>query len=159
MPINTEVAVAWFEQRRGTVSYSMTHRDGPSSYDCSSSVYYALRAAGASAASWAVNTESAHNWLIANGYALIAENRDWNMQRVLELCCFEWFQNQRYPPYRCQGVLEMCCFEWFQNPVTRLVSNSMVLELCCFEWFQNTPIQELATSLVLELCCFEWFQN
>ena len=81
MPINTEVAVAWFEQRRGTVRYSMTHRDGPASYDCSSSVYYALRAAGASAASWAVTTESAHNWLVANGYALIAENRDWNMQR------------------------------------------------------------------------------
>ena len=81
MPINTEVAVAWFEQRRGKVTYSMTHRDGPTSYDCSSALYYALRAAGASAASWAVNTESAHNWLIANGYALIAENRDWNMQR------------------------------------------------------------------------------
>ena len=81
MSINTEVAVAWFEQRRGKVTYSMTHRDGPTSYDCSSALYYALRAAGASAASWAVNTESAHNWLIANGYALIAENRDWNMQR------------------------------------------------------------------------------
>ena len=81
MAINTEVAVAWFEQRSWKVTYSMTHRDGPASYDCSSSVYYALRAAGASAASWAVNTESAHNWLIGNGYALIAENSDWNMQR------------------------------------------------------------------------------
>ena len=81
MSINTEVAIAWFEQRRGKVTYSMTHRDGPTSYDCSSSIYYALRAAGAYPAKWAVNTETAHDWLIANGYALIAENRDWNMQR------------------------------------------------------------------------------
>ena len=81
MVINTEAAIAWMTSRQGKVSYSMDFRDGPNSYDCSSSVYYALRSAGASSAGWAVNTESAHNWLIANGYALIAENRDWNMQR------------------------------------------------------------------------------
>ena len=33
---------------------------------------------------------------------------------VLELCCFEWFQNQLYEYYEHCCVLELCCFEWFQ---------------------------------------------
>lgn len=37
-----EQAIAWFEARKGKVTYSMAERRGPSSYDCSSSVYYAL---------------------------------------------------------------------------------------------------------------------
>ena len=34
-------------------------------------------------------------------------------------------------------VLELCCFEWFQNPDEMLAISIFVLELCCFEWFQN----------------------
>ena len=56
MVINTEAAIAWMSARQGKVSYSMDYRDGPNSYDCSSSVYYALRSAGASSAGWAVNS-------------------------------------------------------------------------------------------------------
>ncbi|WP_258306037.1 peptidoglycan amidohydrolase family protein [Streptococcus agalactiae] len=52
----------------------MLARDGASSYDCSSSIYYALRSAGASNNGWAVNTEYEHDWLIKNGYQLVAEN-------------------------------------------------------------------------------------
>lgn len=37
--------------------------------------------AGAISAGWAVNTEYMHDWLIKNGYVLIAENQDWNSQR------------------------------------------------------------------------------
>ena len=81
MGINTETAIAWMSARQGKVSYSMDYRDGPNSYDCSSSVYYALRSAGASSAGWAVNTEYMHDWLIKNGYELIAENVDWNAVR------------------------------------------------------------------------------
>ena len=81
MGINTETALAWMSARQGKVSYSMDYRDGPNSYDCSSSVYYALRSAGASSAGWAVNTEYMHDWLIKNGYQLIAENVDWNAKR------------------------------------------------------------------------------
>ena len=47
MGINIENAIAWMRARQGNVTYSMDHRDGPYSYDCSSSVYYALREAGA----------------------------------------------------------------------------------------------------------------
>lgn len=39
-------AIEWFAQRQGRVSYSMINRNGPNSYDCSSSVYHALIYAG-----------------------------------------------------------------------------------------------------------------
>lgn len=81
MTINIENAIAWMRAREGKVSYSMDYRDGPDSYDCSSSVYYALRSAGASSAGWAVNTEYEHDWLIKNGYELIAENTECTAQR------------------------------------------------------------------------------
>ena len=57
MTINKETAIAWMRAREGQVSYSMDDRNGPDSYDCSSSIYYALRDGGASSAGWAVNTE------------------------------------------------------------------------------------------------------
>lgn len=81
MALNIETAIAWMRARQGQVSYSMDYRDGPDSYDCSSSVYYALRSAGALSAGWAVNTEYEHDWLIKNGYELIAENQECNAQR------------------------------------------------------------------------------
>lgn len=81
MTINIENAIAWMREREGQVYYSMEYRDGPDSYDCSSSVYYALRSAGASSAGWAVNTEYEHDWLIKNGYELIAENTECTAQR------------------------------------------------------------------------------
>ena len=37
----------------------------------------------------------------------------------------------------CTPVLELCCFEWFQNYTVHADSMGGVLELCCFEWFQN----------------------
>lgn len=81
MAINIETAIAWMEAREGRVSYSMEYRDGDDSYDCSSSMYYSLRSAGASSAGWAVNTEYEHDWLIKNGYELIAENTECVAQR------------------------------------------------------------------------------
>ena len=56
-------------------------------------------------------------------------------------------------------VLELCCFEWFQNPRATGTAEVFVLELCCFEWFQNKLEEMVYTNEVLELCCFEWFQN
>lgn len=41
-----EKAVQWFVARQGKVTYSMTYRYGPSSYDCSSAVFTALKYAG-----------------------------------------------------------------------------------------------------------------
>jgi len=81
MALNIETAIAWMQAHKGNVSYSMTSRDGDDSYDCSSSVYYALRSAGAVSAGWVVNTEYEHQWLINNGYELISENTPWDAQR------------------------------------------------------------------------------
>lgn len=81
MGINIETAIRWMSDRENRVTYSMDYRNGPNSYDCSSSVYYALMSAGALTAGWAVNTEYQHDWLIKNGYELIAENTSWNAQR------------------------------------------------------------------------------
>ena len=81
MTVNIETAIAWMRARQGQVSYSMDDRNGPDSYDCSSSVYYALMSAGAVSAGWAVNTEYEHDWLKKNGYELISENTPWDAQR------------------------------------------------------------------------------
>lgn len=81
MSVNIEKGIAWMEARKGQVYYSMEERDGDDSYDCSSSMYYALRSAGASSAGWAVNTEYMHDWLVKNGYELITENTPWDAKR------------------------------------------------------------------------------
>lgn len=82
MTVDTEKAIAWMGLKEGRVSYSMDYRNGPDSYDCSSSVCSALIYAGASNPGWLFNTEYMHDWLVQNGYELIAENEDWDSQRA-----------------------------------------------------------------------------
>lgn len=81
MTVDTEKAIAWMGSKEGRVSYSMDYRNGPDSYDCSSSVCSALIYAGASNPGWLLNTEYMHDWLVQNGYQLIAENADWDSLR------------------------------------------------------------------------------
>lgn len=77
MTVDTEKAIAWMGLKEGRVSYSMDYRNGPDSYDCSSAICSALIYAGASNPGWLLNTEYMHDWLVQNGYQLIAENADW----------------------------------------------------------------------------------
>ena len=66
-----EKALAWFYARKGQVYYSMENRNGPSSYDCSSSVYYALKEAGILPSSyWIGNTDTLFDALENSGGAL-----------------------------------------------------------------------------------------
>ncbi|MFK8242068.1 MULTISPECIES: peptidoglycan amidohydrolase family protein [unclassified Facklamia] len=52
-------AIEWFESKKGKVTYSMDYRNGPNSYDCSSSVYSALIYAGILPRNtWLGNTET-----------------------------------------------------------------------------------------------------
>lgn len=81
MGVNIDEGIAWMQARKGQVTYSMDYRNGPDSYDCSSSIYYALMSAGAVSAGWAVNTEYEHGWLEKNSYELISENQPWDAQR------------------------------------------------------------------------------
>lgn len=70
-----EDAIRWFEDRKGKVTYSMAARTGPSSYDCSSAIYYALKQGGfGGIGSWPFSTESEHDALKAAGFYLVSEN-------------------------------------------------------------------------------------
>lgn len=82
MTVDTEKAIAWMGLKEGRVSYSMDYRNGPDSYDCSSAICSALIYAGASNPGWLLNTEYMHDWLVQNGFELIAENEDWDSQRA-----------------------------------------------------------------------------
>lgn len=65
-------AIAWMEQRKGHVTYSMSYRMGPNSYDCSSAVYFALREAGLLPSNIAIgNTETLFHDLESNGWTQV----------------------------------------------------------------------------------------
>lgn len=79
-----EKALAWFYARKGRVSYSMENRNGPDSYDCSSSVYHALKEAGLLPASyWIGNTDTLFDALEKNGWVRLPTdaNGDADTQR------------------------------------------------------------------------------
>ena len=80
MTVSTAEMIAWMQARKGNVSYSMDHRDGPDSYDCSSAIYYAGVSGGMSELDWACSTETEHAWLEANGWECIAENEEFDCQ-------------------------------------------------------------------------------
>ncbi|HEQ0891146.1 TPA: glucosaminidase domain-containing protein [Streptococcus pyogenes] len=82
MVVDTEKAIAWMGLKKGRVSYSMDCRNGPDSYDCSSAICSALIYAGASNPGWLLNTEYMHDWLVQNGFELIADNEDRDSQRA-----------------------------------------------------------------------------
>lgn len=70
-----EKALAWFYARKGRVFYSMENRNGPNSYDCSSSVYHALKEAGLLPASyWIGNTDTLFDALEKNGWVRLSED-------------------------------------------------------------------------------------
>lgn len=77
--IDLKVAIKWFEEREGKVTYSQDvgSRKGPLQYDCSSSVYMALVAGGAgkTAGDYPVSTETEHEWLQQNGFEKVYEGK------------------------------------------------------------------------------------
>ena len=82
--INIDVAIDYMyglkaKNIRYSMDYSRTGADGTG--DCSGTLYAALRKAGASNAGWVLNTDSMHDWLLKNGFRLIARNKEWNAKR------------------------------------------------------------------------------
>ena len=72
-------AIAWMEQRKGKVTYSMSYRTGPNSYDCSSAVYFALREAGLLPQNIAIgNTETLFHDLESNGWTQVRPDASGN---------------------------------------------------------------------------------
>lgn len=77
-----QAMINWFSARKGKVTYSMNARTGPSSYDCSSAVYYAMKEAGfTDYTGWPFSTESMHDPLLKNGFELVAENKSIKLQQ------------------------------------------------------------------------------
>lgn len=67
----------WFRWRQGKVTYSMTNRWGDHSYDCSSSIYYALKEAGIFPQNLPIgNTETLFNDLPKYGFTKVAEGEN-----------------------------------------------------------------------------------
>ena len=81
MTVDINVWLAWMFARENRVTYSMTYRNGPGSFDCSSSMYFAGVEAGMSKLPWPCSTESMHDWLLNNGWTLIGENQETATQR------------------------------------------------------------------------------
>lgn len=77
--IDLKVAIKWFEEREGKVTYSQDagSRKGPLQYDCSSSIYMALveGGAGKTAGDDPVSTETEHEWLLQNGFTKVYEGK------------------------------------------------------------------------------------
>lgn len=72
-----ESAISWFYDRENAVTYSMDYRNGPSSYDCSSAVYYALIQAGIFPSDMRIgNTETEFVDLPAYGFEIVPANAD-----------------------------------------------------------------------------------
>ncbi|WP_442896399.1 peptidoglycan amidohydrolase family protein [Enterococcus sp. BWR-S5] len=76
MMANIETSIKWFSDRLGKVTYSMNSRLGPSSYDCSSAVYFALRAGGFLSDGVMGNTDSLFGHLEAAGWKKVVANSD-----------------------------------------------------------------------------------
>ena len=69
-----QAMINWFKEREGNVTYSMSDRLGPDSYDCSSAVFFALMAGGyITEGTWPGTTESLFS---LEGTLLTAISRD-----------------------------------------------------------------------------------
>lgn len=56
--MSKEAMIQWMQNRLGKVTYSMTHRLGPNSYDCSSAVFFSMIAGGFLSSGSMGNTET-----------------------------------------------------------------------------------------------------
>lgn len=75
-----ERAIQWFSDRKGKVTYSMSSRNGPSSFDCSSAVYYSLVQAGYFPAGiWIGNTDSLYGDLEKRGWVSLPRDSNGNI--------------------------------------------------------------------------------
>lgn len=71
--------IQWYEDRKGKVTYSMTERRGPNSYDCSSALYFSLIQGGFLPSNIYIgNTDTLFNDLEHNGWVQLQPNAQGN---------------------------------------------------------------------------------
>ncbi|WAM37820.1 peptidoglycan amidohydrolase family protein [Leuconostoc pseudomesenteroides] len=83
MAIDLNKLVAWFDNHKGKLTYSMTgSRNGSDgTADCSGSVTQAVYEAGASKYAYLYNTVTLGGYLQANGFKRISVNQTWDAKR------------------------------------------------------------------------------
>lgn len=86
MAVNMDGAIAYAKRFVGKVPYDMTGPRDPErgTADCSSFVYWSVVRGGGAKQwqhAWAPSTVTMPQWLYANGFELIADNKSWNMQK------------------------------------------------------------------------------
>ncbi|WP_429971914.1 peptidoglycan amidohydrolase family protein (plasmid) [Fructilactobacillus sp. Tb1] len=74
--------IGWMTDRMGKVTYSMTYRNGPDSYDCSSAVYHALIAGGFLPEGSNGNTDSEFGTLERNGWVQVPADSTGNIPAI-----------------------------------------------------------------------------
>lgn len=79
----SKVIQYFYDCKAKNIRYSMNgSRDGSDGTgDCSGVMVRALEKGGATKPAWLYNTESMHDYLIKNGFQLVAFNKSWAMQR------------------------------------------------------------------------------
>lgn len=73
MMASIKTLINWFEQRKGNVQYSIANRFGLYTYDCSSSLFYALRTAEYIPNNLMGNTDDIFLVLESNGFSITTE--------------------------------------------------------------------------------------
>lgn len=68
--------IAWMNQRKGKVRYSIAARLGSSSYDAASSVFFALRSAGAIPNTLMGNTDTLRRTIVAYGWVRVEDRKE-----------------------------------------------------------------------------------
>ena len=73
--------IDWFRDRKGKVTYSMEHREGTASYDCSSSVFFAVCSALGIEDNDVRNTSNLGRFLVKHGFEKVTENAEWEAKK------------------------------------------------------------------------------
>lgn len=83
MTVDINKVIAWFTNRVGRLTYSMTgSRNGADgTADCSGSITQALYEAGAAKYAYLYSTVTLASYLQANGYTCISRNQDWDSKK------------------------------------------------------------------------------
>ena len=78
---------------------------------------------------------------------------------VLELCCFEWFQNQATSKLEWVTGFRAVLFRMVSKPEFQDYKKVSSFRAVLFRMVSKRQKRRKPCCGVLELCCFEWFQN
>ncbi|GAX47326.1 peptidoglycan amidohydrolase family protein [Pseudolactococcus reticulitermitis] len=97
MTANNNLAVSWFDNRKGKLTYSMYgSRNGTDgTADCSGSTTQAIKDSGGSQYAYLYSTVTLASYLSQNGYTRISANESWDAQRG-DVVLMSWGPSMAY---------------------------------------------------------------